>query len=412
MSIKSTNLPTTSTISNTKNDDLDSSTKSKPPRFCSKCGDFKSYKNFSTHFKNCTSKQDKHKDLINKQYEEIKSLKIKINLLENQNLMLKNKIKGLENNQNNRISFENLLLLKKDNTRKLYKNIWNSYLSFCIESGKNHEDINSAIEYFDSISKSNKLKPSTTNTTRSVLIRLFKLLFNLDLSMLRKHKFRNLKLKPKYTMSIQEIKEFLTLHLSNLEVFLSFYILTFSSCRCHSLGMLKKQHYNNGEFEMFDSKTENQFKFKMTGRVIELAEEYLTLHNETYLFFSQNLSNVKEEDELVRIRGKYVSNKIINLIKKSCFFNKEIATKYCLSSHMWRRTQASITHKEAFEFACEASRKSIRQAPNSSSNLYYVPKIESYENKEYTKLKLEIDDIISDYLNQRSQRIFETNIEI
>jgi len=405
----------TQAISNLNNGNSDTNSKSKAPKLCHKCGNFKSYSNFNTHFKNCISKEDKKIDLINKQIEEIKNLKAKVMQLEHENFTLKNTIQNFENNQNDRISFDNLLILKKDNTRKLYKNVWNSYLAFCREFEKNHESINSAIEYFDTISKSNNsskaLKPSTRNTTRSVLIRLFKLLFNKDLSMLRKHKFRNLKLKPKYTMSNNEIKEFLTLHLNNLEVFLSFYILTFSSCRCHSLGMLKKEHYVNEEFHMFDSKTENYFQFKMSGRVLELVDEYLSMHTDTFLFFSQNLT-VKEEDELVRIRGKYVSNKIINLIKKSCFFKKEISNTYCLSSHMWRRTQASISHKEAFEFACEASRKSIRQAANSTANLYYVPRIENYENKEYTKLKIEIDEIISDYLNQRSQRIFETNIEL
>jgi hypothetical protein len=382
---------------------------------CPKCGNFKSYSNFSTHFKNCSTKNDKRIELINEQAAEIKNLKTKIMKLEFENSTLKNKINSLENNIDDKITFENLLILKKDNTRKLYTNVWDSYLTYCRDNQKNHENRNSAIEYFNNISKS-KLKHSTQNTTRSVLIRLFKSLFNKDLSLLRKHKFRNLKLKPKYNLSNEQIKEFLKIYLTeehyNLEVFLSLYILTFSSCRCHSLAMLKKENYINGEFHMYDSKTENTFIFKMSGRVLELVEEYLSMHTDTYLFFSQNILNSTEEDELVRIRGKYVSNKIINLIKKSKFFNNDDAKKYCLSSHMWRRTKASISHKEAFEFACKVSRESIGQAVNSSANLYYVPGIETYENKEYTKLKSEIDELISDYLNHRSQKIFETDIDL
>jgi len=312
------------------------------PRACPKCGKEISYSNLSTHIKICIRKQNKITLEILKLREDNLHLKEKILALENEN---KNFLSLLENKENEDfITFDDIIKSKSENTKELYSRVWQEYNSWCAENSKKIFLISSAINYFQSLRQKQirpykKHKNSTLNTIRNVLSYLMQLIFNKNIRPhLKKVKFRNLDIKKKCVLENYQIKDFLLSQINNSEMFLMFYILIFSAVRVHTIATLKKKDYdfcskhlklqNNKEKENKDDKKQDKKQDKniiSESNKIIVRDIYLRInkkHNKiwdpiTKIVFNNdniaigriindNFRKLNEDDKIICIKNKFL----------------------------------------------------------------------------------------------------------
>lgn len=380
------------------------------PRACPKCGKKISYSNLSTHTKNCIKKQNKTTLEILKIREEILHLKEKIFALENEN---KNLLSLLENKENEDfITFDDIIKSKSENTKELYSRVWQEYNSWCAENSKKNFLISSAINYFQSLQQKQirpykKHKNSTLNTIRNVLSYLMQIIFNKNIRPhLKKVKFRNLDIKKKCVLENYQIKDFLLSQINNSEMFLMFYILIFSAVRVHTISLLRKQDYDssNHSLMLFDSKTQHKINFELSGNVVFLMENFLkNKKDESFIFLANGNKTSFEnmtDDEVVKIRGKFLSGRIIKILKENEVFSSIDRKKYSIGAHLFRKCAAIASYKKALEFASSVARNSIQQSKNSSAVYYYTPDPSNYKNNFYGELLNEIDEMLAKHLSK------------
>jgi len=374
----------------------------RPDKPCHICGIPKSYSNFKTHTRKCSEKSK------NKKYNfPLENLKLKL-CLEDQKLKiqkLESEISELrahfknEHEDQDPITINEIVCNKSYGTQIAYTRIWNKYILWCQETDKVPSSIPSVIKYFKEVknpklSSKRYFKPTTLNLLSSVLRTCFKKIYSKDISeyLPNKVKFQNLKIKPKYAMTTDEIKALLKEQINDLQNFLSCYILIFSGCRVHSLSMLEPRNYKDGVFEMFDYKTQKRLEFVLSNNMREIMDSYFRRNfKKPFLFFSQDDLDMSSED-LVTKRGKFLAMKMRKVIKNSKIFEKVDTKNVSLGPHIFRTSKVHQCMSQFKDLALKECRKSIGHSDFSSAINYYLPK--NSEVPLFTDLIEEIDNLI------------------
>lgn len=379
--------------------DINNQNKSKrPDKRCPKCGVLKSYSNFATHVKKCTETSENNELLLENLNlkNTIENQILKIKKLESENFDLKALLAD-KDEKLDPITINEVIYNKSYGTQLAYSTIWGRYITWCKDEGIESSSIRSALDYFkivQDLKRNNKtLKPTTLNLISSVLQTLFKKIYSKDISkyLPKRTNFQNLKIKPKYVMTIEEIKAFLKSQINDLQNFLSCYILIFSGCRVHSLSMIKPENYQNGIFEMFDFKTQKSLEFVLSDNMKQIMDSYHKRNsNNSFLFFSQDLK--MNSQVMVTTRGKYLSIKMRKLIKNSKVFEKVNFKKTSIGPHIFRTTKVHQCISKFKDLALNECRKSIGHSENSYAINFYLPK--NTEVPLFTDLIGEIDYLI------------------
>jgi integrase len=361
-------------------------------KICPICNYPKSYSNFAVHVRACKNKERIKNNEIHQLKETNQILNKKIEDLESKNYELQSllNIQGIEP-----YTFDDFLNDKSYGTKGTYTHIWNRYIKWCKDKKIEPKSIYFARLYFNEIKSLNIFKQSTLNLIRSVMINLFNKIYSIDLSKFfpKQIKFYRLDIKPKYVMSVDEIKAFISELISdkNLNNFLSFYLLIFSGCRIHSLAMLTPKSYSDGELKMVDYKTGKTTKFELTKVMKNVMNNYIDKNsNNNFLFFSQDL-NINSDD-IVSVRGKYLSMRTRRIMLKSNVFRKVNTKEKSIGPHIFRTTKVQQVMSEIKEKVLEQCRKAINHTQGTQSIYHYLPK--DFDVSLYSNLITEIDNII------------------
>ena len=385
----------------------------RPEKECPKCFKKFSYSNWAKHVNKCDG--ESRQEEIDKEKAELlkKNMKLerKIAKLLKENKALRFQ---LGNKQDDFLMMSDLVKNKCANTRSSYQYHWDKYLDWCETEEIQPSEKKSIIDYFATLIRPEftvrrKMRPSSLNTIRSVFLTGFKHIFNKNIqALLPRQKTQNLKVKPKYQMSNEEIFEFLKTLKLKIRDFLVFYILTFSGCRVHSLAMLKGQNYKNMTMDLHDYKTNQDIPFTFnTDAVGTMMTDYVANRNpEEFLFYSPSGNSFYSYDvyEAVKKRGKFVSQILRIKLKKCEVFKHVSRNDFCVSPHMFRKTKAMTEFQRSLNYAIEETRKSINQKKGSQATYNYidVPK----KNTLYEQLVERVNQLFE---TEDSNKIFELN---
>lgn len=376
----------------------ESQTKKRPEKKCPYCAIPKSYTNFKAHLRRCQN--NKNKKITTTHIENItltkenEDLKRKILELEYEIRNLKASLK--KDNSRDEITIKDIVRNKSYGTERTYSFIWNRYINWCNINVMSPSSIESASLYiyeFKNPKCTKKIpKPSSVNQAISVLITCFKRLYTKDISsyLPRRTKFDFLKIKPKYVMDKDEIKSLLSTQLNNMENFLGCYVMIFSGSRVHTLSMLRHDNYYKGNLELTDHKTQQLLQFKFSNTMANVMDAYLKANTDKpFMFFSQDL---KENKELVNMRGRHVGMKLRLILNKSKIFNVD-PKKISLGSHIFRTTKVHLRANEMNNILVEECKKEINHSSFSNSIKHYLPP-KNFEKALFSELIAEIDKLI------------------
>lgn len=363
-------------------EDIQSKNTRRPDKRCPNCGIFKSYSNFSTHYKKCIDINEKNQLMVEnlnlKKINEDLLLKIKEQETQISDL---NSIIASKDEKLDPITINEVIYSRSYATQLAYSKIWNRYIKWCKYENIDSSAIRSVQNYFRSIQhpklSSQLLKPTSLNQVSSVLRSLFKKIYSKDISayLPKRYGFQQLRIKPKYTMTTDEIKAFLKSQIYNLQNFLSCYILIFSGCRVHTLSTIKPEDYENGTFYLFDSKTQKNQEFVLSKTIKQIMTSYFKNNcHKPFLFFSQDLNLSMDSRNLVTLRGGYVCSKIKKIIRNCKVFAKVDTKRFSLGSHIFRTTKVHQCISKFKEMALSECRKSINHSDKSYSIKFYTPK--------------------------------------
>ncbi len=115
-----------------------------------------------------------------------------------------------------------------------------------------------------------------------------------------------------------------------------------------------------------------------------------TNSNNNFLFFSQDLN--MNSDDLVTVRGKYLSMKIRKIMIKSNVFKKVDYRQKTIGPHIFRTTKVQQVMSELKEKILEQCRQAIGHKLGTYSINYYLP--QDFNISLYSNLIEEIDKII------------------
>ena len=337
--------------------------------YCEKCYTFKSYANFQKHIKKCLGTKKKKVNLEVNLLKEINELKEKIVKLEKENANLRLQVSSGDET----LEMEDLVTNKSHNTQLSYIGNWKKYEIWCFDNDKPCNNKKSAINYYSCLLKPpigcKKLKYSSISTARSVLLLGFKYIYKQEINFFLNHKKKR-NIKPKYSMSDEEIFLFLT-SFDDKQDFLAHFILIFSACRIHSLAMLKKKDYQNGVINLYDFKTEKGIPFTFQDSFInKLLDHHLSNKSEEDFAFYPPY-NVRSLQDLTK-RSKYVSQLVKIRIRNSKVFQHINKQNFSLTPHMFRKTKAKFEFDIIVNEGLKKARKSINQSDNSNAIFKYV----------------------------------------
>ena len=338
--------------------------------YCEKCDTYISYANFQKHLKKCQGTKKKKINLeVNLLKKEIDELKEKILQLKKENANLRLQISSGDET----LEMEDLVKNKSHNTQLSYTSNWKKYEIWCFDNNKPCYNKKSAIDYYSYLLKppfgSKKLKYSSISTARAVLLLGFKYIYKQEINFfLNSKKKRNI--KPKYSMSEEEIFSFLT-SFDNKQDFLAHFILIFSACRIHSLAMLKKKDCQDGVINLYDLKTDKEIPFTLQDSFInELLDHHLSNKSEEDFAFYPPY-NVRSLQDLTK-RSKYVSQLVKFKIKNSKVFQDIDKRNFSLTPHMFRKTKAKLEFDTIVKEGLKKARESINQSAKSNAIFKYV----------------------------------------
>ena len=257
-------------------------------------------------------------------------------------------------------------LIISEGTKLQYKADWNMYFNWCKLKSVDPYLNSSANHYLSQL----KNKISTIKNKRNRLQSMLRFFLNSSVS-LRPIR-RRISFKPKYTLSNEELFEYLKEQKEiNEEDFLIQFILSVYGCRINSVACLQKKHLlflqNGDKMILPDSKT--------GSREVNVSKE---LKEKLSLYVEEN--EIDDEDDFLFTASSSDSRKRsiqicrrINLRIKSSKVLKHRDT-HAFSTHMFRKSKAFNMYDRLVEEAKEKVRKEIGHTEKSRSVEHYIYK--------------------------------------
>ena len=252
----------------------------RPDVECQTCFVKFSYANIAIHTRRCRGLGPRQKW---KEEKEDLIIKNKILAHKNEKLEVENKLLKIKLKEKNislpNIDIDQVIHNKSENTKSSYNSQWARYIEWCAECDLDFETKESVFEYYKNLCSQINLRASVINLIRGILIKIFKTLYNLDLSVLltKKRERKREHKKPKYHMNNKEILSYLYDFRCQPQNLLAQIILIFSGCRVHTLSAIKKCDIaSDGSIAMQDYKTNKEIIFKIgESRFNEMLLNYL-----------------------------------------------------------------------------------------------------------------------------------------
>jgi integrase len=250
-------------------------------------------------------------------------------------------------------------------TKQLYKSDWKGYNTWCSENKTNPFLPKSANKYLESLN----LAQSTLATKRSSIQSILQHLLEKKV-VLKKMRRRLHLIKPKYALSLEEIKDYLEeQHMENEEDYIAQLLMITYGLRINTIGGLRLKHLeflNNLETICLPDTKSGDRREKINKEIQKLLTKLIKKkkidEEESFVFNAVN-SDVSKRTSQIRER-------INKRIKNSKVLKKKVGYSY--SSHMFRKTTAFTSYIQALEKAKSEARKAIGHAEGSSSIMYYL----------------------------------------